>query len=116
MAKKSRHITINRDKYIRKYKIGLLLVSNLLANRKNFKNGDLKTIPFVDSLIRVLTQDRIDLWAYEENAAMFFLQHQGLNVDDYELVYMLREAQLYFAFKQDTKQEIDSVERNSASD
>jgi polar amino acid transport system substrate-binding protein len=110
MAKKNRNIMIKTADEIKKYiiggirdDIGLQLVSQLLTD-VNIKH--VISVPTVSSLTGMLKLNRIDLWAYEENAAKLFLKRYGLDATHYEAVYTLSEAQLYFAFGLNTEQKI----------
>jgi ABC-type amino acid transport substrate-binding protein len=108
IAKKSRNIVINEPKDMEQYKvggiledIGLQLVTSLLSNKKN-----IVAVPTTPSLTGMLNLDRIDLWAYEENAAKLFLKRHGFDTSLYESVYTLSEAELFYAFSLKTEQKI----------
>lgn len=50
------------------------------------------------ALAQQLNAGRIDLWAYEENVAFWFLRHNELDPDHFESVYVLTEGELWYAF------------------
>ena len=50
------------------------------------------------ALAQQLQAGRIDLWAYEENVAHWFLRNAKLNPDDFESVYLLKQGELWYAF------------------
>jgi len=50
---------------------------------------------------KMLISDRIKLWAYSENSAIQQLKDAGANIDDYEVVHVLKSSELYFAFSKD---------------
>jgi polar amino acid transport system substrate-binding protein len=50
---------------------------------------------------KMLISDRIKLWAYSENSGAQQLKDAGANIDDYEIVHVLKSSELYFAFSKD---------------
>jgi len=54
-----------------------------------------------NSLIKKLDAGRIELIAYEENVARWFIKSNGLKNENYETVYVLKEGELYFSFSKD---------------
>ncbi|QYJ75827.1 ABC transporter substrate-binding protein [Shewanella sp. FJAT-52076] len=54
-----------------------------------------------DLLLKMMARGRIDLWAYEETVAKWLIKESGMSFDDFEVVYLLREAELYYAFSRD---------------
>ena len=50
---------------------------------------------------KMLINDRIKLWAYSENSGAQQLKDAGANIDDYEIVHVLKSSELYFAFSKD---------------
>ncbi len=108
IAKKSRNIVIKEAKQLEQYKIGgiledigLQLIKSLLADKSKIVSA-----PTTPSLTGMLYLDRIDLWAYEENAAKLFLKRHGFDTELYESVYTLSEAELFYAFSLKTDQKI----------
>ncbi len=108
LAKKNSKVVISTPDDLTQYiiggirnDIGLLLVRELVAD-----NGQLLTSPYASSLANMLNLGRIDLWAYEENVATHFLRREGLDPDEFEVVYTLSEAELYYAFSLDTDQQV----------
>jgi ABC-type amino acid transport substrate-binding protein len=55
---------------------------------------------------KMLTNNRIKLWAYSENSGFKQLTEIGENIDDYEIVHVLKSSELYFAFSKDVDDEI----------
>lgn len=49
----------------------------------------------------MMARGRIDLWAYEETVAKWLIKESGMSFDDFEVVYLLRDAELYYAFSRD---------------
>lgn len=110
IAKKSNQIKIDSLEDLKKYTIGGILDDiGLQLVKELLKNPDKKqvvSVPTTASLTGMLAIDRINLWAYEENAAQFFLARNGFNPDDYETVYTLGEGLLYYAFSLHIDQKI----------
>jgi len=108
LAKKSSGIKIQEKSDISKYiiggirnDIGLSLAEELIANK-----GQIRDFSSATAIAKMLNLGRIDLWAYEENVALDFLQSLNLNTSDFEAVYTLSRSQLYYAFNIDTQQKI----------
>jgi len=54
-----------------------------------------------DSAAKMLSTNRVDLWAYNELTAIEILMRNGQSLDDYEIVHVLSSSDLYFAFSKD---------------
>jgi polar amino acid transport system substrate-binding protein len=54
-----------------------------------------------DGAAKMLASGRVKLWAYSENSAIQQLNDIGENIDDYEIAYILKSKDLYFAFSKD---------------
>ncbi|MDE1463418.1 substrate-binding periplasmic protein [Spartinivicinus poritis] len=76
-----------------------------------------------NSIVNMLAKQRIDLWAYEEYVGNWFIKQNKLGVEDFETVFLLKEAHLYFAFSKDVdnnlvnllQQGIDKVKKISGT-
>ncbi|MCK9329889.1 MAG: ABC transporter substrate-binding protein [Candidatus Cloacimonetes bacterium] len=101
-AKKSKNIKINTDADIANYNVGTIRedIGHQLLTKAGITKIDLSADML--SNIKKLQIDRIDLWAYEENVALWEMKSQGLNLDEYESVYTLLSSDLYFAFHKST--------------
>ncbi|MCH8550760.1 MAG: transporter substrate-binding domain-containing protein [Natronospirillum sp.] len=58
------------------------------------------------SALSMLEAGRVDLWAYGEDVARWLMAEQGVDPDQFESVYTLSEAHLYFAINRDTDHEV----------
>lgn len=58
----------------------------------------------VSSQFKKLKENRIDAIAFSVEGAFSLLKEMGCNALDYEVVYVLKESDLYFAFHKDTNQ------------
>jgi ABC-type amino acid transport substrate-binding protein len=54
-----------------------------------------------DGMAKMLATDRIKAWAYPERTAFKHLKSIGENIDDYEVIHVLKASSLYFAFSKD---------------
>jgi len=57
----------------------------------------------------MLGAGRIKLWAYEENVARWIIKQAGLDNNDFEAVYTLKDSDLYYAFSKDIDKETQDV-------
>ncbi len=64
------------------------------------------------SLAKLLELERVDLWACEENTALWVLEQAGLDSREYEAVYVLKELDMYIALNINTpKRTVDSLQQ-----
>lgn len=106
-ARKDKGIKVSSVADLENYHVGVVhsdIGEQLLVNA----GIDLKKLDRVggtdatSTSITKLNKGRIDIWSYETNVARWEIKAAGLNADEYEVVYVLKEAELYFAFHQDT--------------
>ncbi|MFM2590080.1 substrate-binding periplasmic protein [Vibrio sp. TBV020] len=100
LAKRSKNIEIKHTMSLAQYRIGVIRddVGEQLLLELGVPRDSMVESSVPDTLANQLTKDRIDLWAYEENVAKWWLKKGGHNTEDYEVVYVLSEGELYFAF------------------
>jgi polar amino acid transport system substrate-binding protein len=115
LAKKSDSIIINSPADINKYTVGTIPndIGDQLVKKAGVKNSSLTHIAKAESLVRMLEAGRIKLWAYEENVARWFIKQAGLDNNDFESVYTLKESDLYYAFSKDIDKETQDVLQKS---
>ena len=103
LAKKSSALKINSPDDIKQLKVGAIRddIGEQLTKAAGVPDSQIRKIPAADSLAKMLDAGRIDVWAYEENVARWFIKQSGLNNADFETVYVLKEAELYYAFSND---------------
>lgn len=104
IAKKDRGIKIKSIAEINKYKIGV--VSKDLGEQLLLELGiDKKNIdpaPSGEINLLKLNRGRIDMWNYEINVAKWIINKSGFNTNDYEVVYVMKKGDSYYAFHKDT--------------
>ncbi|TFH92377.1 substrate-binding periplasmic protein [Vibrio ouci] len=100
LAKRSRNIEINHAMALAQYRIGVIRddVGEQLLLELGVPRDSMVESSVPDTLADQLTKERIDLWAYEENVAKWWIKKGGYDAEEYEVVYVLREGELYFAF------------------
>ena len=100
LARKADKIRIQSAADLQRYRIGVIHEDigeqSLLALGVDKKQ--LQISANADALSRQLHAGRIDLWAYEENVARWFLRNANLDQDDFESVYLLQQGELWYAF------------------
>jgi polar amino acid transport system substrate-binding protein len=100
LAKKSRGMQINSLADLQHLRIGSIRddVGEQLVRELGVQDSQLNLAANGDALAHQLQAGRIDLWAYDQNAAQWFIRNAGLEPDDFESVYTLQEGQLWYAF------------------
>lgn len=106
-AKKEKNVVISSLEDLKKYRIGVvrddigeqLLTAGGVSVKKYNRISGLKVIT---RSLKKLNKGRIDLFAYEQSAVKWEIKKNGFNLDDYEVVYILKEGELYYAFHKDS--------------
>ncbi len=107
LARKDRGIQIKSASDLQHYRIGAIHddVGEQSVLALGIANDQLHISANADALARQLQAGRIDLWAYEENVANWFLRNAGFNNDEFETVYLLKQGELWFAFNREVSDE-----------
>lgn len=115
VAKKSNKFTISKIPDFKSYKIGTItssFVEQKLLN-KGINKSNLDSFISIESQVKKLASGRVDMVAFSIPAICYFLQEIGEDLNDYEEIFLLGEAQIYFAFnKQSDKDMINELNRN----
>lgn len=100
LAKKDSHIKIDSEDDLSNYSIGAIRDDIGDQTVKNFNNPDIKMVypNSIDSLLKMLESERIHLLAYEQNVANWFIAKNGFDPSEFEIVSVLKEGYLYYAF------------------
>ncbi len=104
IGKKGSGITIENSMDLNKHRIGairddigeLLLLSRGVHKDRIYRTNSSKTTA------KMLIAGRIDLWAYESSVAFYNLKEHGADPDEFEVLHILEESELYFAVQKDT--------------
>ncbi len=92
---------------IRRYRVGVVIddVGEQLLFKMGFRAAQLDRVSGSNVTrlsINKLNRGRIDVWSYEQNVAMWEIRKMGFDPNDYEVVYVLDEGQIFYAFHKDT--------------
>ncbi|EOX3448663.1 substrate-binding periplasmic protein [Vibrio paracholerae] len=100
LARKSSQIKVNDPIELGNYRIGVIRddigeqqLLQLGVPRESMVEGST-----VSSLAEQLLKKRIDLLAYDERTALWWLSQDSYPVEEFETVYVLMQGSLYYAF------------------
>jgi ABC-type amino acid transport substrate-binding protein len=107
VARKDRGVVVRSPADMKRYRLGVVVddVGELLLLRAGFTVGELDRVSGTDVTrisINKLNMGRIDAWSYERNVALWAIREAGYDPADYEMVHVLSEGHLYYAFHKDT--------------
>ena len=105
-ARKEKKIKFNSLQDIKKYRIGVVLddIGEQLLVSAGIPLISLDRMGGVNVIlqsIKKLDRNRIEVFSYEENAVKWQMKANGINADNYEVVYTLKKGELYYAFHKD---------------
>ena len=103
-AKKEKHLKIASVKDLAGLRIGTVLdgAPEQLLIKAGFDTGKLQRVPKPEYNIKKLAADRIDALAFNTASTRYTMKSMGLDPDEYETVFVLKRAQLYYAFNRET--------------
>jgi polar amino acid transport system substrate-binding protein len=112
IAKKSSNININTVEEIRGYNIGAVLddVAEQLLYSKKIRRNTIDSISgknVIKQSFKKLEHNRIDLFSYNTDVAFYSLSDQDKK--KFEVVHVLDELELYFAFNKQTDDKLISL-------
>jgi len=107
IAKKSHHIKIESIKDIQKYKIGAIRddIGEQLLRPLGVPSTHIEDVGGIDALyklIKMLDKERFDMLSYEQSVTAWEQKKRGFDSNDYEVVFKLKKASLYYAFHKET--------------
>jgi ABC-type amino acid transport substrate-binding protein len=107
IARKDRAVVIRSPEDLKRYRLGVVVddVGEQLLLRAGFTVGELDRVSGADVTqlsISKLNGGRIDAWSYERNVALWEIRQAGHDPADYEVVHVLSEGHVYYAFHKDT--------------
>lgn len=108
MAKKSKNIVIGQIHDLNSYSIAVLprsLAEEELL-RLGVREGNLDRFALIASQLKKLRDGRVDMLAFSIPAIKHLMQDLNMDVDKYEVVYTIKEIDLYFAFNKDVDAKI----------
>ncbi|WP_026339205.1 substrate-binding periplasmic protein [Psychromonas ossibalaenae] len=108
IAKKSSAIKISSPDNIKNFEIGVIRddIGDQMITALGVPEDRIQRGASANSLAKKLNADRIQLWAYEENVARLFIKTNDLDNDDFVVVHVLKEGELYYAFSKDISDQL----------
>jgi polar amino acid transport system substrate-binding protein len=111
IAPKSNKIKIDNINDLNKYKIGAVLndIGEQLLIEQGIDKSHIQSISGKNPIVlnfQKMGKGRIDMFAYEVNVAMYGARSYQIDQQDFEVVHILKKAQLYFAFNKNTDDSI----------
>lgn len=103
IAQKRDNITLDTISDAEGYRIGTLRDDITDALLQQYSNANkVEAVADMSQNIRKLMDDRLDMVAYEEHSWKMIALKNGLDPDEFETVFVLRETPVYYAFHRDT--------------
>ncbi len=100
IAKKDKNVKIGTMSDLKKYSTGTVRdgAPEQLLLKAGAKEGDLDRGSSLDANLKKLIAGRIDIVAFNVPAALYNLKKLGADLSNYEVVYVLKDLDLYYAF------------------
>jgi polar amino acid transport system substrate-binding protein len=108
IALKKNNIQLRSLEDAKKYTIGTIRdgAPEQLVLKGGLMENDLDRIASPESNIKKLQAGRIDLFAFSVPSTRYLMITLGIDPDNYESVYTLKQAELYYAFHKDTDDQV----------
>lgn len=104
IAKKNRHIQILTPDALHRYKIAT--IPDTASEKALLENGlhleEFDRFANIASQLKKLKENRVDGISFGVEAIFELLKELGSDVSEYEVVYVFKESDLYFAFSKET--------------
>ena len=108
VARKDRHIQVDSIEDLKQYRIGTLREGApeqlLISKGVPLENLERLSQPMLN--IRKLEEGRIDLYVFNTQTVQYLMASNGINPDDYESVYTLKEIGLYLGLHKNTPDDV----------
>jgi len=119
LARKSSGITIEDINSINQSNLQIVVIhEDIGAQRLQEKGVDparIRTAMTNSSALSMLDANRVDLWAYSDDVAFWLMDSLGFDKTEFEAVYTLSEANLYFALNLQTDPELVTLLQNAVN-
>lgn len=104
VAAKSSNIHIKAVEELFRYRIGSIRdgAPEQLLLSAGYPVEMLERVTKPEQNIQKLARNRIDMLAFNTDSTRYTMKRMGLSPDDYQTVFTLKTAQLYYAFHKDT--------------
>jgi polar amino acid transport system substrate-binding protein len=99
-CRKDKQVRINTAEDLKKVRIGVVAsdAGEQLAIRAGVEKEALVQSETAEEAVRLLGSGKVDCWAYEEATGRWFLSQKTEFPGDFEMVHVLWEGELYYAF------------------
>ncbi|KIO38108.1 amino acid ABC transporter substrate-binding protein [Shewanella sp. cp20] len=107
-ARTDRGINITDEDQLNGYTIGVIAqdIGEQALLAAGVAREQLRRAHEATSLVHMLRRERVDLWAYEEAVGRYLMKGEGVDIDEFEVVYTLKVSELYYAFSRDSDPEM----------
>ncbi|MEA3354471.1 MAG: transporter substrate-binding domain-containing protein [Campylobacterota bacterium] len=125
IAPKNKNIKVEKISDFNNYKVGAVLkdVGELLLLENGVNKKNIQYVKGTDAInisFNKMENNRIDMFAYSIDAAFANAKMEGFDTSKYEIIYTLKEGELYFAFNKDTddaiikrwQRALDTIKKN----
>jgi len=121
IARKDNNILVHSEKEINNYKIGVVRkdIGEQLLYTLGIKEKQIESTGGIDALhklIKMLNRNRFDLLSYESEVVNWEMKKLGFEIKDYEVVYNLSQAELFFAFHKETPDDLIQLLQKTLDD
>ncbi|WP_321369889.1 transporter substrate-binding domain-containing protein [uncultured Desulfuromusa sp.] len=108
IAKKNDHITINSIADLERYRIGSVRdgAPEQLLIKRGVPQKSLERLAFPEPNIKKLQAGRIDLFVFNVQTTRYLMLRLGINPDEYETVFVLKNLELYLALHRQTDHQL----------
>ncbi|QYJ90631.1 transporter substrate-binding domain-containing protein [Shewanella halotolerans] len=107
-ARADRKISITDEAQLNQYSIGVIAqdIGEQALLAAGIAREQLRHAHEATSLVHMLRRERVDLWAYEEVVGRYLMKQEGVDTDEFEVVFTLKVSELYYAFSRDSDPEL----------
>ncbi|WP_223292996.1 MULTISPECIES: substrate-binding periplasmic protein [Shewanella] len=115
LALTENQIEIQSIDQLANYSIGTIKddIGEQLLLSLGVSNKQIRQAHSAESLVKMLNKGRIQLWAYEENVARWYIANSNLPNNQFTSVFTLKESELYYAFSKDVDPKLISRFQNA---
>lgn len=111
IAPKSKKIKIDKIEDLNNYKVGAVLkdIGEIILLEGGVDKSNIQYVKGEDAInlsFNKMEKNRIDMFAYETNVALSNAKNEGFDPNKYEVIYTLKQGELYFAFNKETEDKV----------
>ncbi|MFE8070878.1 transporter substrate-binding domain-containing protein [Marinobacteraceae bacterium S3BR75-40.1] len=104
IAKKSRGLSVASADDLNGLTIGAIRddIGHQMLQSQGVKDGSIHLMSNTRNMLKMLQRDRVDAVAYGNDIALWNLKQMGADTSEYEVVYILKDGKMGYAFHKDT--------------